>query len=705
MTKFDASLIDRGALEVSKVLKDNGFKAYLVGGCVRDLMMGRVPKDWDIASNAKPNQTIELFERNNYKVVPTGIDHGTVTIFIGKEGYEITTFRGEGEYSDGRRPDAVFFVDSIEEDLSRRDLTMNAMALDPVELKLIDPFNGVEDITNKVIRTVGDPDERFSEDGLRTMRAARFASTFGFSLDDSVKDSIKKNLPILSKVSKERMRDELLKTLKSSNVAGLEVLNDTGAFEVLSPLFKKVNLDYAIYHLNDFKGGVLEKMAVLLFELGPIEAANCLKELKFSNVEVREVVSWIKCVEAYNQSFANNPDLQNARKFLSFLKSNVDGDLSVNLFKFIELGYAFNLDNVSNLLEFKDAQSFSLKDLKVDGKLIQQTFGLKGGPIMKKILDHLYDSVIMDPEKNETVKLLEIAKEYLDNLPLQDKESIYAKKAYVEYLLMKSAAFQKLSSQWKMPEDERKRYLDKKYRIGDIDILVGENPELSFEDVPAGPEDHHPEIYQPTHNDLVVGRAQELMGTNPAGQYAALVHDLGKGVTDPAIWPKQHSHESLGVPLVDTMSERLKVPDWWRKLGRFMSANHLLVHQSLTLPANTVKKLINKFKDEVADDRDIFEAFLTACQADAQGRTGKKEVSYPQKEHMLNMWDDVNIQNEKKKSEVILAVTGNDLIKELGLKPGKQLGMILNKLKESIKDKDFLNDRELLIEYAKTLID
>ncbi|NDA63750.1 MAG: CCA tRNA nucleotidyltransferase, partial [Chitinophagia bacterium] len=696
MTKFDASLIDRGALEVCQVLKSNGYKAYLVGGCVRDLMMGRSPKDWDIASDAKPEETIKLFEQNNYKVVPTGIDHGTVTIFLDKEGYEITTFRGEGEYTDGRRPDSVFFVDSIEQDLSRRDLTMNAMALDPIDLKLIDPFGGMQDIKDKKIRTVGSADERFSEDGLRTMRAARFASTFGFTLDEEVKEAIKRNLPILSKVSKERMRDELLKTLKSRDITGLNVLKDTNAFEVISPCFAKINLDEAIAPLNNCNGGVLEKMAILLLQLGFTEATNCLKELRFSNAEVREITSWIKCINNYISTFAQNPDAANARKFLGFIKSNIDGELSVNIFKFIEIAKCLDLPNVDSLSEFKDQKSFSLKDLNIDGKLIQQTFSLKGGPIMKKILDYLLDEVSQDPEKNTTDNLLQLSKEFLDNLPLEDKASIFAKKAYVESLLMKSAAFEKMSSKWNLPEEERKKYLDTKYRIGDIDVLVGENPELFFEGVPAGPEEHHPEIYQPTHNDLVVGRAKELMGTNPAGQYAALVHDLGKGVTDPNIWPKQHSHESLGVPLVEQMSTRLKVPDWWNKLGKFMSHNHLLVHQSLSLPDSTLRKLINKFKSEVEDSRDLFEAFLTACQADAQGRTGKKEVDYPQKEKMLNMWDSINIESEKKKLEIPLAITGNDLVQELGLKPGKQIGLILGKIKDVVKNNQDLNDRDLL---------
>src|ERR1700722_17969932 len=221
------------AILVCSKLHDAGFQAYLVGGCVRDLAMGATPKDFDITTDASPEKIMELFPRN----IPTGLQHGTVTVCMGEgidNHFEVTTFRVEGEYLDGRRPETVKFVKSVVEDLARRDFTINAMAFDPVRKILFDPFRGEEDLRNGVIRAVGSPPARFQEDGLRIMRAARFAARFGFTVETETFRGMAENLETLQKVSKERISDELCKTLLAPYPGtGLILLQTCGALDVV----------------------------------------------------------------------------------------------------------------------------------------------------------------------------------------------------------------------------------------------------------------------------------------------------------------------------------------------------------------------------------------------------------------------------------------------------------------------------------------
>ena len=197
--------IPEGAKKILDKLSSAGYEAYVVGGCVRDSLLGDVPHDWDITTNALPLQVKELFRRT----VDTGLQHGTVTVMIGDEGYEITTYRTDGRYTDGRHPDKVTFVPNLEEDLKRRDFTINAMAYNDVD-GLVDLFGGTEDLKNGIIRCVGRAEDRFSEDALRMMRAIRFAARFGFRMDDDVRNSISGLSGTLSKVSAERITSEFI---------------------------------------------------------------------------------------------------------------------------------------------------------------------------------------------------------------------------------------------------------------------------------------------------------------------------------------------------------------------------------------------------------------------------------------------------------------------------------------------------------------
>ena len=207
------------AAVIGKLCAD-GYEAYAVGGCVRDTMLGRAPNDWDVTTSALPETTLSLFScADGFKAVPTGIAHGTVTVISGGEPVEVTTFRVDGKYSDHRRPDSVGFTGRLEEDLARRDFTINAMAYSP-ERGLIDPYGGERDLGDRIIRCVGEPERRFDEDALRILRALRFASTLGFEIDDQTAEAAVRLRALILDISRERVSAELEKLL-----SGVDVVN------------------------------------------------------------------------------------------------------------------------------------------------------------------------------------------------------------------------------------------------------------------------------------------------------------------------------------------------------------------------------------------------------------------------------------------------------------------------------------------------
>ena len=211
-----------------------GFEAYIVGGCVRDALLGRTPEDWDITTNALPQDTKKLFKRT----IDTGIEHGTVTVMMGKEGYEVTTYRIDGIYEDGRHPKEVTFTRDLYEDMMRRDFTINAMAYNEEE-GLIDRFDGKKDLEDHIIRCVGNPRERFSEDALRIMRAVRFAAQLDYEIEDETKKAIKELAPTLSKISAERIQTELVKLLQSPHPEKIKMAYELGITAVILPEFDK----------------------------------------------------------------------------------------------------------------------------------------------------------------------------------------------------------------------------------------------------------------------------------------------------------------------------------------------------------------------------------------------------------------------------------------------------------------------------------
>jgi tRNA nucleotidyltransferase (CCA-adding enzyme) len=228
------------ANKLINILQQAGYSAYVVGGCVRDSILGRIPHDWDICTSATPAEMLKVF--NDFPIIETGLQHGTITVMVDGEGYEITTFRIDGEYSDNRRPDCVIFTGKLEEDLSRRDFTINALAYNDIE-GLIDPFGGVADIKNRLIRCVGNAWDRFDEDALRVLRALRFSCQLGFAIEYDTSAAILDKAHLLSNISKERITSEFCKMLCTKNFATIMSLYNTVFCQFIPTINDMVNFD------------------------------------------------------------------------------------------------------------------------------------------------------------------------------------------------------------------------------------------------------------------------------------------------------------------------------------------------------------------------------------------------------------------------------------------------------------------------------
>lgn len=444
-----------------------GFSAYLVGGAVRDMIRGKEASDWDIATNASPKDVISIF----HKVIPTGIDHGTVTVhFMGKE-IEVTTFRTESSYSDGRHPDRIDYAATIEEDLSRRDFTMNAIALDLNTGNIIDPFQGITDIKKGIIRTVGKALDRFSEDGLRPVRAVRFASQLGFTIDSETYNAINKVLAVTEKISVERFRDEFLKILMSPRPStGLELMEKTGLtglflpelvqcrgvtqaderghhqFDVLTHLYTSCD-GASFYNFN-----TTVHLAALFHDIG--KPAVKKEDMKALNPSKPEILSPI--ITFFNHEKASSRTagiilerLRLPKKIIQdvthlithhmFHYESSWSDAAVRRFV-VRIGQDY-LESIFNLrycdvygmtgsppllhnnqwaqtlLEFKERiqkvldekTALNLKDLAVNGKDLLN-LGIPSGKHIGLILDELFAMVVDTPADNTKEHLLTIAK-------------------------------------------------------------------------------------------------------------------------------------------------------------------------------------------------------------------------------------------------------------------------------------------------------
>lgn len=372
-------------LRVARELKARGHHTFLVGGCVRDLLRGQAPKDWDLATSATPDQVIACFK----KVIPTGIEHGTVTVVVERQHVEVTTFRAESDYQDGRRPSKVEFHSDIWADLSRRDFTINAMAFDPIEPRqFVDPFEGLHDLGAKVVRCVRDATERFSEDGLRPLRAVRFATVLEFSLDPATEAAVAPTVPIFRKVAQERVNQEFTKLLLAGQARlGLELLARTTLLDAFLPEARAA--DFAA--VGRARADLALRLAVLLARVSGVR--EVLLRLKYPN-QVADDASRLVGFQALPPGDASPAEL---RRWLA----KVDASRAPAL---LELAEALGADvaalraAVTAMLAARPP--LDAKALALDGQGIMQALGVGPSRVVGEASRHLLDVVLEDPTRN-----------------------------------------------------------------------------------------------------------------------------------------------------------------------------------------------------------------------------------------------------------------------------------------------------------------
>ena len=381
--------------DVLSVLEKNGHEGYIVGGSLRDMILGREPNDFDVTTSALPEKVCEMFRADGYSVIETGIKHGTVTVMCGKEPVEVTTFRFDGEYKDSRHPEKVTFTRNIADDLSRRDFTVNAIAYNP-QKGIIDLFGGESDIETRVIRCVGDPEKRFEEDALRILRAFRFVSKLDFEIDRETLRGAEKMRFGLQKVSRERIFAEIsgLLTGKSAGKA-LDLMMETGVLPVIFEGYERLPSEI------DRLSPILSLRLAALFWDAPVNLrGEWINSLKMSN-ELKAQVQ--KLLETRN--VRPEISLYGARRFLVRY-----GELSSAALELLSLA-DFALSDFEPLLREAENEDFprSIKELAVNGgDLI--SVGFKAGQEIGDLLEELFDAVLRDPSLNDKEKLLEMTK-------------------------------------------------------------------------------------------------------------------------------------------------------------------------------------------------------------------------------------------------------------------------------------------------------
>lgn len=444
-------------------LREKGHRSWIVGGCVRDLIRGAAVADWDVATSAHPKEVTRAFRH----VIPTGIQHGTVTVHMPREGkahgdaYEVTTLRGETTYSDGRRPDAVVFVDDIVADLARRDFTVNAIALDPLvtgEAMVIDPFDGRGDLRRKVLRAVGEPAERFAEDGLRALRAARFVATLEHELDPKTAAALRPALDTYRKVSAERVREEWIKTMKARQPSrAFEVMREHGLLEISAPeLLPQVGCDQNKWHRYDVwqhalacvdasRGDPFLRLAALLHDVGKPKSRAfsdktndwtfyehermgaeivepLLARLRFSNEERARIAHLVRhhlvCYapewsDAAVRRWIQRIGPERLEDLYALNEADLRGkdrDKEPDLTTLAELRA-----RVAEIMARGEA--LSVRDLAIDGTRLMSGLGLPPGWQLGWLLERLLDDVVEEPARNAEATLLARARELAAELP------------------------------------------------------------------------------------------------------------------------------------------------------------------------------------------------------------------------------------------------------------------------------------------------
>lgn len=392
----------KASVTVLERLEDSEHKAYLVGGCLRDMMMGREPHDFDIATSAEPETVMSIF--SDFEVIPTGIKHGTVTVMVDGEPIEITTFRKDSDYSDGRRPDSITFTDKVEDDLSRRDFTINAMAFG-LDGEIVDPFGGKSDIKSRVIRTVGSAEERFSEDGLRILRAIRFASVLGFTIERETKEAIHKLSRMLDKVSFERVFSEMSKIILSEKPS-VQFREFKDVFNRVAPELAGIkDFEHTLETLDRVEPELALRFTALLHTLGEEQAESALRKLKSDGVTIQKVTKLVRFFDT---------DIDSSKVAIKKLMSEMGES---DFFSLIKLKVAdepektVELEKVKQIAErvIADKECFKLKDMAVKGDDLIKS-GIAMGPEIGKTLNMLLDKVISEEVANDKDSLMQIIK-------------------------------------------------------------------------------------------------------------------------------------------------------------------------------------------------------------------------------------------------------------------------------------------------------
>lgn len=387
-------------------LEEHGFEGFAVGGCVRDSLLKKTPKDWDITTDALPVDMKKIFK----KTFDTGIAHGTVTVLMDGVGYELTTYRIDGNYSDGRHPDSVSFSKSLSEDLCRRDFTINAMAYSNKK-GIVDLFDGRKDLQNGIIRAVGDAKKRFDEDALRMLRAVRFAAQLGFKIDDDTFAAIKEKAKLLSNVSKERIFVELNKSLCGDFAQNIKMVYTSGLYRYIGKEFAK--LDESIYDFYPRKFPNKKHMywAVFLENIENVEAVKkILFELKSDNATRNNTYLLVK--ELKNPLPSSDEDIRwslhriGADLFCDYIEILKSDKKNVDILD--------KIDTIENRYSqiLKENHAYEISMLDITGKDLMD-IGISKGPKIGEVLEFLLKKVIENPMNNEKSSLLRLAKEFI----------------------------------------------------------------------------------------------------------------------------------------------------------------------------------------------------------------------------------------------------------------------------------------------------
>lgn len=396
--------------DIITTIEEHGCEAYAVGGCVRDSILGRNPDDWDITTSAVPEDVKTFFR----KTIDTGIKHGTVTVMMGKTGYEVTTYRIDGEYKDGRHPENVEFSANIVDDLKRRDFTINAMAYNEKQ-GLVDEFDGIGDLKRKLIKCVGNSDERFTEDALRMMRAIRFSAQLGFDIEKNTFDAIAKLAPSIRQVSMERVQVELVKTIMSDNPDYVIFYEQTGLFKEILPVIHEIlsgkYAKNAMTMMKKSEKNTVLRYAALLNSVNEEKARQTLKSLKLDNYTIdtaSKLVAYQKVSIDENEPSVREALHKYGKDLLKLMlvheraiietKEEITGITMPARRKHLLIIEHMYKD----ILERGDC--ISIKDLDITGNDLME-YGLKG-PQIGKTLNELLQIVIENPKLNEKATLI-----------------------------------------------------------------------------------------------------------------------------------------------------------------------------------------------------------------------------------------------------------------------------------------------------------